>query len=40
MSIESSLIIAAFVIVVGTSLFTFMRVEKFIDKYQSKKKQI
>ncbi len=40
MSIESVLIITAFAIVVGTSLFTFMRVERFIDKYQAKKKQI
>ena len=39
MSTESSLSIVAFVIVVGLSLFTFMRVEKFIDKYQAKRKQ-
>lgn len=39
MSTESSLVVVAFVSVVGLSLLTFMRVERFIDKYREKRKQ-
>ncbi len=36
---ETILIFTAFCIVVGISVFTFWRVERFLDKLQEKKKR-
>jgi hypothetical protein len=39
MQLETFLVLTAFVAVVGISLFTFWRVEQFIDRVQEKKRR-